>query len=272
MKKVKIVLSTSTLAVIAIIILMPFYLMIMMSTYQSNELYTGIKFVPGTYLLENLKMVFIFSNYTTFYRNSLIIATCSTVLSVFSSAMAGFAFSKYNFRFKKGLYLFVVAVMMIPGQLGMVAFLIQMNWFGWMNTFLPLIVPAIANSFGVFWMTQFMNSSLPAEIIESARIDGASEIRIFIQIALPFIKAAIITLSLLSFLGAWNSYMMPMLILNRLSLFTVPLGLTTLADTYKQNIGAQITALSVGTLPIVVLFAIGSKYFIRGLVAGALKG
>ena len=272
MKTLKITLSTTIMAIIAIFVLMPFYLMIMMSTYTSEQLYTGIKLLPGSYLLENLRTVFIGTKFDVYYRNSIVVAVCSTVLAVLSSSMAGFGFSKYNFRFKKQLFLFVILVMMIPGQLGMVAFLIEMKWFGWMNTHLPLIIPAMANSFGVFWMTQTMSATLPTEVIESARIDGASGFHIYIRIAIPYMAAAIISLALLSFLGAWNSYMMPMLILSAQRNFTLPLGLISLNDTYRQNIGAMITALAVGTLPMVIIFAIGSKYFIRGLVAGALKG
>lgn len=272
MKRLKTILATGIVGIVVVIILFPFYLMIMMSTYTSQQLYTGIHLLPGPYLLENLRAVFAGTRFLTFYLNSAIIAVSATFLGVSSSAMAGFAFAKYEFRFKNGLFIFILMTMMIPGNLGMIAFIIQMSRFGWMNTFYPLIVPAMANSFGVFWMTQYMKSSLPTEIIESARIDGASDWRTFVQIVIPMVKAAIITLSLLAFLGSWNSYMMPMLIINRMDNFTVPLGLMTLNDTYVQNIGAMITALAVGTLPMVIIFAFGSKYFIRGLVAGALKG
>jgi len=130
----------------------------------------------------------------------------------------------------------------------------------------------MANSFGVFWMTQYMRSSLPAEMIESARIDGASDLRVFLQIALPLAKSALITLSLLAFLSSWNSYLLPLIMLNNQALFTLPLGLARLSSWTKADIGAQIMALSIGTMPIIIMLAFGSKQFIRGLISGALKG
>jgi len=272
MKKIKIIISTAILVFIAAVILMPFYMMIIMTTYETEQLYTGLKLLPGSYTIENIRTVFSIGRFPQYYLNSAVIAISSTVLSLITSAMAGFAFSKYTFPWKKGLFFFVLIVMMIPGQLGMIAFMIQIKWLGLSNSHLALILPSMANFFGVFWMTQYMNASLPMEVIESARIDGASDFRVFAQIAVPFATTALITLGLFAFLGSWNSYMMPMLILNSASKFTVPLGIAGLNQTYRQDQAAQMMALSIGTLPIIIMFAFGSKHFIRGLVSGAIKG
>ncbi|BBI32843.1 carbohydrate ABC transporter permease [Cohnella abietis] len=257
--------------VISIMAFYPFYSMLIMSTYQSNDLYTSIKLLPGNYLGENFKTLFSI-DFLAYYKNSIIVAISTTVLGVLVSAAAGFAFGKYKFRFKNVLFVSVLLTMMIPMQFGIVAFVIEMRWFGWLDTLLPLIIPPAANAFGVFWMTQFARSTIPDEVMESARIDGCGETSIFFKIVLPFLRPAFITLGLLFFLWSWNSFFVPLIVLSTDSLYTIPLGIRGLAGQFRADSAAQILGLTIGTIPVLVFFAIFSKNLIEGLASSAVKG
>lgn len=263
--------ATSGIALLSIIALLPFYIMVVMGTYRNEDLFTQIVLIPGSYLMENLKTVMA-SRFDLAYWNSIIVSAASTVLSVFVSAFAGFAFAKYEFRHKSKIFAAVLLTMMIPGQLGLVAYVIEMRYLNFSGTLMPLILPWVANAFGVYWMTQFIRGAVPVEVMESARIDGCSDLGIFFRIVLAFIYPAVTTLSLLVFLWSWNNYLLPLIIINKPEMYTIPLGITTLGSAYRTDLAAQILGLSIGTLPVLALFAIGSKSFIRGLTAGSVKG
>lgn len=270
--KVNKVIVYAVLIFFAILAAGPFYLMIIMSTYSSNDLFKGIHVLPGNYLLENLITVFNVAKFHVFYFNSLYIAVCSTLLLLIVCAMCGYALAKYDFAFRKTAYTIVLLTMMVPIQLGLVAFVWEMKQIGWMNTHLPLIIPAAANGFAVFWMRQYMISGVPNEVIESARIDGCTEYGIFFRIVIHFIKPAIGAQALLSFMWSWNNYQLPLVIIYKQSLYTITQGLSTLDVMYRQNFGARITALAIGTIPLFIIFLCLSKSLISGLTSGAVKG
>ncbi len=263
--------GTALIALISILSITPFYIMVIMGTYQNEDLFKKMVLVPGNYFIQNFHTV-MQTNFGQIYWNSIVISVSSTFLSVLVSTMAGFAFAKHQFKHKNLLFSIVLLTMMIPGQLGLVAYIIEMRFLGLSSTYLPLILPWIANAFGVYWMTQFMRGAIPTEVLESARIDGSSEISTFFRIALPFTLPAITTLSLLIFLWSWNNYLLPLIIINDPDRYTIPLGITNLGSAYRTDMAAQILGLSLGTLPVLVIFAIGSKSFIRGLTAGSVKG
>lgn len=263
--------ATLAMSLLSLFSLFPFYIMLIMGTYRNEELFGGILLVPGNYLLENFKTV-MESRFDLIYLNSIIVSGWSVVLAVLVSSLAGFAFAKHHFKGKRPLFSFILLTMMIPSQLGLVAYIIEMRYLGLTGTLIPLILPWVANAFGIFWMTQFMKGAIPNEVLESARIDGCSEIGVFFKIVVPFIKPAIITLSLLIFLWSWNNYLLPLILINKPELYTIPLGITTLGNLYRTDMAAQILGLSVGTIPVLILFAFGSKSFIRGLTAGSVKG
>jgi multiple sugar transport system permease protein/cellobiose transport system permease protein len=269
--KVRSVLATTGIALISLIAFAPFYIMIIMGTHVNEDLFRKIVLLPGNYLLENLKTV-ASSRFDLAYLNSFIVSVTSTVLSVFVSAFAGFAFAKYEFKFKNVIFNLVLLTMMIPSQLGIVAYVIEMRSLGLSGTLIPLILPWVANAFGVFWMTQFIKGAVPNEVLESARIDGCSDLGLFFRMVPAFIMPAVTTLSLLIFLWSWNNYLLPLIMINNPDLYTIPLSITTLGDAYRTDLAAQILGLSIGTLPVLVLFAFGSKSFIRGLTAGSVKG
>lgn len=259
------------LIVISLISITPFYFLIIMTTQLSEDIFKGKIFLPGNYFAANLITVLNSSFFHSFW-NSTVVSVISTVICVFICAMAGFALSKYEFKFKRAIFGFIVMTMMVPGQIGLVGFMIEMRTFHLTQTLVPLILVWTANAFGVFWMVQFMKASLHPELIESGRVDGCNEFRIFIQIVLPVIRPAIATLSLLIFLWSWNSYLLPLVLINKESLFTIPLSIQSLGNYYRTDYGARMTGLLFAILPLIVIFVIGSKSFIRGLTSGAVKG
>lgn len=270
-RRIKSVVITVIAVVLAIIFLYPFYIMIMMSTHVTESIYQGVPFFPGGYFIENVKTVF-GANFEVYYKNSLIVACSATLLSIAVSTITGYAFAKYTFKGSKALFSFILITMMIPTQLGLVAFVVIMKNIGWMNTLLPLIIPGCASGFGVYWMKNFVSSAMPSELLESGRIDGASEPRILWSIALPCIKPAIFSLALMNFVSNWNAFLLPLIVLNKDSLYTVPIGLVNLSSMYRDDLAAKITALVIGIVPLLILFIITSKSFVRGITMGAVKG
>ena len=263
--------SIAILSLITIVSIFPFYMMVIMSTHESQDVVSKLSLLPGTNLLINAKQVFA-SGFLRFYWNSFYIAALAGILGVLMSAMAGFALAKYEFRLQKTIFNAVLGIMMIPFGVSIIGFLIEMKSFNWSNTHLPLIVSAMISPYGVFLLTQFMKDGFPKEIMESARIDGCTEMGIFFRLALPFTKSACVTLFLLIFMYSWNNFLMPLIFVNKETMYTIPLGLFALGNQYRQEYGARMFALTLATIPLLVIFAVNSKSLIRGLTAGAIKG
>ncbi|NMO94980.1 carbohydrate ABC transporter permease [Paenibacillus lemnae] len=259
------------LTVVSLLFLFPFYMMFAMGTYYSEALFKKLPILPSGYLLDNLKTI-LSADFLRTYWNSFYVAVLFTFVSVLMSALTGFAFGKYEFKGKKWLYGFILLTMMIPGQLGLIAFVMEMKWFHLNNSHAPLIIAGLNNAFCVFFMTQFVQSSVPMEVVESARIDGCTEPGIFSRIVIPFLLPAISTLGLICFLGSWNNYLLPLVTINKPELYTLPLGIANLSTRYRTDYSASILGLTLGTLPLIVLFLFGSKTLVRGLTGGAVKG
>lgn len=264
------IIAITALAMISLVALFPFWTMIMMSTYSSADIYTGVKLWPGDYFFKNLESLSQIA-FPTYYTNSVIVAVSCSLLTVLVSSMAGYAFAKFDFKGKGALLNVVIIALMIPVQLGVVGLVIEMKAIGWLSTLLPLIIPNSANAFGVFWITQFTKDAIPDSVVESARIDGCGEFKAYLQIALPFMIPACMALALLSFLASWNSFLVPTILLTNEKLYTLPLGIRQLATQYRFDTGAQITGLTFGTIPMLIIFSLFSKYLITGLSAAAVK-
>lgn len=270
-KKSITVLTYIVLILVTIVAIAPFYFMLIMSTYRTQNLAAAVSMLPGDYLMTNLRSV-IASGFLRYYWNSLSTAVIFTVISVALPTMAGYGFAKYSFRGGKILYAIIVGAMMIPAQLGLIGYVIQMRGMRLIGTHWPIILGDVATCFGVFWMTQFIRGAVPDAVMESARLDGSGEIRTFFQIVLPFIIPAMATLAIIQFIFSWNAYLRPLVTLSDPNLFTIPLGIASLATRYQTDYAAQIAALSLGTVPLIIVFLLGSKTFIRGLTSGAVKG
>lgn len=270
-KKIKKLLLYLVLALISIISLVPFYLMVVMGTHSHYEISTSLQTFFGSYFLDNWKKVWE-AGFLRFYFNSFYIAVISAGLAVLFSSLAGFALAKYEFKGKKFFFHAILATMMIPFGVSIVGFLIEMNKLGLSQTHIPIIISTMCSSYGVYMMLQFMKGGIPNEVIESARIDGASEPRIFFSLAFPFAKPAAMTLFVLMFMNSWNNFLVPLIFINREEMFTVPLGIFTLGNQYSQEYGARLLALSVATIPTLIIYCFNSKYMEKGMTVGAVKG
>jgi multiple sugar transport system permease protein/cellobiose transport system permease protein len=270
-RKITIFLIYLVLIVVTVIAVSPFYFMIIMGTYRTQDLGRAGSLIPGNYFLANLKSV-LQSGFLLYYWNSMYIAVIFTVLSVLLSATAGYGFAKFNFRLNKPLHTFVVGAMMIPAQLGLIGYVIEMRGLHLGGTFWSVFLGDVATCFGVFWMTQYISGALPNEVLESARIDGCGEWKIFFRIALPYSSPAMATLAIIQFVFSWNNYLRPLVTLTDPYQYTIPLGIAALASRYMTDYAAQVTALSLGTIPLIIVFLCGSRTFILGLTSGAVKG
>ena len=271
MRRVKKSLYIIPLALVSIISIIPFYFIISMATHNTGEIYRGEFLLWGNRLLENLQTI-IQGGFLKYYWNSIYTAFLSAVLCLIVSLMAAYALTVYRFKARGFIMTFIVTSMMIPGQISLLGYTVEMRNFGLMNNPLALIFTWAASAYSVYFITQFMRSALPMELVESARIDGCNELKTFFSIALPMVKPAVGTQFMLIFLWSWNNFMMPSTVLTDSRKFTIPLGIQTLATAYTQDWGARGAALAIAVLPILIIFAIGSKYFIEGLAAGAVKG
>ncbi|MFV0363988.1 MAG: carbohydrate ABC transporter permease [Suipraeoptans sp.] len=271
MSRIKSILRVAVLILVSIVSLTPFWLMFSMSTYKSEMIFQGNPLIPSNYIVENLKTIFA-SNFIRSYANSFIISASVMILSVIICSMVGYAMNVYDFKAKKVVNIFIMMTMMVPTQIGIIGYMIEMRSLQINNTLLPMIFVWLASGLGAYWMVSFVKSALPLELVESARIDGASEPRIFCKIAMPCIRPGLLTLCLLQFLWSWNSYMYPLVFVNKADNYTIPIFVKSLASAYRTDYGAQLAGLTLSTIPILILFIFGSKSFIKGLTSGAVKG
>jgi len=256
----------------AFIFAFPFYNVFILATWPGDQV---LQFPPhaffGAGLAENFRILFSRVPYLTNFMNSLAIATLSTGFSIFFCTMAGFAFAKYNFRFRKQLYGFVVATLAIPGFLNIVPFYKMMVAFGWINTWLPLIVPGMAGAFGIFLMTQFMENSIPDEILEAGRIDGLTEFGLLFRIVYPLAKPGMAVLGIITFIGSWNSFTSALIFLPDIARTTLPVALSVLNSRVDNNLGGLMLGTALSLVPLIVVFLSFSSQIIEGLTAGAVK-
>jgi len=204
------------------------------------------------------------------FMNSCIVSISYTGLTLIVSSLVGYGFAKFDFPGKKLLFLVILVSIMIPQQVLLVPLFLLMNTFRWINTYYAVITPGVFSAFGAFFMRQVM-LSVPNDLIDAARIDGASELGIFWRIALPLSKGGFWVLGVVLFLTSWNLYLWPVIVLRTEDMFTLPVGLATLLGLYKVEYGMLMAGAFLATLPIVIFFISRRKQFIAGLVSGAFK-
>jgi multiple sugar transport system permease protein len=267
------VLSYIIMGLMAFIFAYPFYNVFVLATWPSNQVLSfPPRFFFGTGLIENWQQLFARIPFGRNFYNSLGIALLSTVSVLFFCTMAGYAFAKFEFRFKAQLYAFVIATMAIPGFLNIIPFYKMMVAFKWVNTWLPLIVPGMAGAFGIFLMTQFLENSIPSELLDAARIDGLGEFGILIRIVFPLSKPGLAVLGIVTFVGSWNNFTGPLILLPRIDSTTLPVALSVLNSRVDNNLGALMLGNALTLLPLMLIFLFFSKQIISGLTAGAVKG
>jgi multiple sugar transport system permease protein len=210
-------------------------------------------------------------NLRQFFLNSLIVTTIITPLSVLTSVWVGFVVSKYEFRAKELMFYAIIASLMIPAPMLLIPHYQVVLWFGLLNSYSALVLPAVFTPFGIFMMRQYMHS-VPDELLDAARIDGASEPRLFVQIVLPLVKPAIAALGIFEFLANWDSFLWPLVVLTREEMYTLPVGLALFAGEYQRNIASRNAGAFIAILPVLVVFLFFQRHIIQGIALTGMKG
>ncbi len=270
------VFSYLLLALSVVLALMPFYMLLINSSRYHVEIQKGFSFLPGSALDYNVMNLLEDDNLPILnsIRNSFIIAAGASVLSVYFSALTAYGIFAYEFKVKKAALTFILMIMMVPTQVSALGFIDFMTKMKLTNSFIPLIVPAIAAPAVFFFMRQYMENSLPLEIVEAARIDGGHEFYNFNRIVLPILKPAIAVQIIFSFVTAWNNYFMPALLLDSKDKKTLPLLVAQLRSASFDNfdMGKVYALLAIAIVPIIIVYLFLSKYIIRGVALGSVKG
>lgn len=281
-RKAKLMLTISRIVVYAILIflsilcLFSFYMLIINATRSNSDLQAGFKLLPSNYMLKNLVGAWTDAsiNIPRGMLNSFFVAASSALLTTYFSTLTAYGIHAYSFKLKNLAFTFIMAVMVIPTQVSAVGFYQMCVKLGWTNSYIPLIIPSIAAPVVFFYMKQYMESVLPMEIVDAARVDGSGEFYTFNRIILPMMKPALAVQMIFSFVTSWNNYFMPALILDKSEMKTVPLMIAQLrsADYSKFDMGKVYMFILLAILPVVIVYICLSKYIIKGVTAGSVKG
>ncbi|MBO4847590.1 MAG: carbohydrate ABC transporter permease [Clostridia bacterium] len=264
------------LIILSALCLFFFYLMVVNASRSNAELAKGFTLIPSGNFFTNLKNAWNDAsiNIPRGMLNSLIIALSTAVLTTYFSALTAYGVHVYDFKGKNLIFTFIMAIMMIPAQVSALGFVQLMNKFNLTNNYIPLIIPGIAAPVVFFYMKQYMESVLPLDVIDAARVDGSSEFRTFNTIVLPMLKPAIAVQMIFSFVSSWNNYFIPALLLDKAELKTVPIMIAQLrsADYSKFDMGKVYMFILLAILPVMITYIILSKSIIKGVTAGSVKG
>jgi multiple sugar transport system permease protein len=260
------------LVLMAIVCFIPFLMMLVNATRSNEAILSGFTLIPGSSIVENYTTMMEYVNIWSGFKNSLIISVLTTLLSGYFSALTAYGFAFYTFRGKNFLFVFMLVMMMVPGQLGLIGFYELSKNLGILDSFIPLIVPAIASPFVVFFLRQYIQTTLHPSLIEAARIDGASEFKIFHTVAIPIMMPAVATMSIFTFIGSWNNYIMPLVILFSPEKYTLPVLMGFLKGSQvAQNLGSMYLGIAISVVPIMIAFLFLSKYIVNSISAGSIK-
>ncbi len=268
--------SYAVLAFLVFLCLFPFFILLVNATRSHPEIQKGFSFIPGGSFLTNMVNVLNNENLPVLNGiiNSLLIAGMSGILATYFSGLTAYAVHAYEFRFKRAVYLFIMLIMMVPVQVSTLGFVDLMGKMKLMDNFIPLIIPSIASPVVFFFMKQYLESTLPLDIVEAARIDGSGEFSTFNRIVIPIMKPAIAVQAIFTFVGSWNNYFVPSLIIKSNSKKTLPILIAQLrsADFLKFDMGQVYMLVAIAIFPVVIVYICLSKFIIRGVTAGSVKG
>ncbi|MGM0753848.1 MAG: carbohydrate ABC transporter permease [Bacillota bacterium] len=250
----------------AITTLIPFLWALSSSFKTLEEIISGtMNFIPKNFTLDNYKQIFIEQElFPRWLFNSLFIAVIGTALNIIFNSMAGYALARLTFPGKKALFIMILAVLMIPAQVTMIPNYLILKEIGWLNSYQGMIVPAMINATFIFMMRQFF-INFPKELEEAAQIDGLSRFGIFFKVVLPLAKPALAAQAIFVFMGFWNNFMTPLIVMTDTEMYTLPLGLNTFKGQYVSYWNYIMAASMVFTLPVLLLYAFFNRYFIKGI-------
>lgn len=258
---------------LSVLAILPFWIMIVNATRSSQAIQQNVSLIPGGYLSYNWN-VLATKNFDVSigFKNSAIIAFGSTILSVYFSAMTAYGFKVYDFKGNKFLYAVVMAIIMIPGQVTGTGFYMFMYQLGWIDSYLPLIIPSIAAASTVFFFRQYLEANFQISLVEASRIDGAGEFFTFNRIVLPIMVPAMATMGIMAVIGSWNNYLTPLMLLTKSNMKTLPMMVQELrGDIYRTEFGSIYLGLTMTALPLIIVYLAFSKYIIAGVALGGVK-
>ncbi|WP_371574944.1 carbohydrate ABC transporter permease [Streptomyces sp. NBC_01314] len=267
-------LSAHVFLVLAVLIsVFPFVWTIVMATNTTRDIYKSPpKLTFGSHLLENIRHVLDTIDFFGSMLNTVVVACVTTVLVLFVDSLAAFAFAKFEFPGRKVLFGTLLVFMMLPLQLAVLPQFILMSEVGWVGMLKALVWPALSNAFGIFWLRQYIENGVPDELLDAARIDGAGFFRQYWNVALPMIKPALSFLAIYAFVGAWNDYVWPLIVLTNPEHVTLQVELAQLNLGHNTDYSMVMAGVLMASIPLVVVFAIFARGFIAGATEGAVQG
>jgi multiple sugar transport system permease protein len=263
----------AVLTVLSLLFSLPFLYMIGTSFKSYDDIVASpMNPVPLNPTLDNFVLLFQKIPFWTQFFNGVFIAVSVSLLAMICNSLIAYGFARYEFKGKGLLFTIVIATILIPSQMTLVPSFIMFRQWGWLDTFLPLILPGAVSAINIFLVRQVM-SSIPKELYESARVDGSSEWGTFFRIAIPLSMSGVGIVGLLTFMGSWNDYLSPLIFLVSEHKMTLSVGISTMNNPYKEDYATPITGAFLMAVPVLILLSIvGRKYFISGVAAGAIKG
>lgn len=261
------------LAILLILVIVPIWLLIVNGTRSTTEIQQGISLLPSTHMIENYNLLIGKGlDLPRGFANSLFLAVCSTIVTVYFGLLTAYGIVVYEFPGKKYFSNFIVILVMIPLQLSIIGFYQYMSKLGLVDNYLSLILPLIASASAVFFGKQYLEAIVINDLIDAGRIDGASEIGIFHTIMLPLAIPGAITMGIFAFVGSWNNFFTPFIIISSIDKYTLPMLVQTMrGDVYRTEYGAIYLGLAMTVVPIIILYAIFSRYIVSGISLGAVR-
>ena len=264
------------LVFLSVMCLFSFYMLIINATRSNADLQGGFQLLPDDQFFINLKNAWTDASIDIprGMLNSFIVAGSTAVLSTYFSTLTAYGIHAYNFKLKKAAFTFIMAIMVIPNQVYAVGLYQMCVKLGWTNSYIPLIIPGISNAVVFFYMKQYMESVLPMEIVDAARVDGSGEFYTFNRIILPMMKPALAVQLIFTFVQSWNNYFLPALLLDKAEMKTVPIMIAQLrsADYSKFDMGKVYIFIFLAILHVIIVYLCLSKFIIKGVTAGSVKG
>lgn len=228
------------------------------------------KLFPRNPTIEHYQRLFDQMNIVRYFLNSIIVTLSITFISLLFNSMAGFAFAKYRFPGKNKLFKLLLSAMVIPAQVTMLPLFLMLNRMGLINTYWGIIIPGMASIYGIFLIRQYI-ISIPDSLIEAARIDGANDFYIYWRLIIPLAKPILVTLALFTFMGAWNDFLWPLIVLTRDSMYTLPVALANLMGEHAQDTELMMAGSVLTIIPVLIVFLALQKYYIQGIMIGSVK-
>jgi ABC-type glycerol-3-phosphate transport system permease component len=261
------------LFLLLVIVVIPIWLLIVNASRSTNEIQQGLSILPSTHMLDNYKILLGKGlNLPRGFWNSFVLATSSTLVMVYFSMLTAYGIVVYDFKGKKLFSNFIVVLVMIPLQLSIIGFYQYMSRLGLTDNYASLILPLIASAGGVFFGMQYLESMVMPDLIDAARIDGASELGIFHLVMMPLAMPGSVTLGIFAFIASWNNFFTPFIMISSIEKYTLPMLVQTLrGDVYRTEYGAIYLGLAATVIPIIIMYAFFSRYIVNGIAIGAVK-